>query len=137
MSSLHRIVIIGLLCGCGGLTHAAGGDWTTIYGSAREEARAGLQFLPGRAAFAGAVGGDRARAAGDVARDARAVPLAAAHAAGRHGHRRAGARGLRGREGPLPEHPRGLRDRQPLPSGQARGAAAGRAVPVRPHARER
>ena len=39
MPSIHRIVVIGLLCGCGTLTHAARGDWTTIYGAAREEAR--------------------------------------------------------------------------------------------------
>ena len=39
MRYLHRIIIIGLLCGYGTLTRAAGGDWTTIYGSVREEAR--------------------------------------------------------------------------------------------------
>ena len=39
MPHLQRIVIIGLLCGCGTLTDAARGEWTTIYGSAREEAR--------------------------------------------------------------------------------------------------
>ena len=39
MPHFHRIVIIGLLCGYGMLTPAARGDWTTIYGAAREEAR--------------------------------------------------------------------------------------------------
>ena len=39
MQSTQRIVIIGLLCGCGTPTLAARGDWTTIYGSVREEAR--------------------------------------------------------------------------------------------------
>jgi X-Pro dipeptidyl-peptidase-like protein len=39
MLPLHRIVIIGLLCGFGSSTRASGGDWTTLYGSAREEAR--------------------------------------------------------------------------------------------------
>ena len=39
MRYIHGIAIVGLLCGCGTLTRAARGDWTTIYGSAREEAR--------------------------------------------------------------------------------------------------
>jgi len=39
MSYIHRIAVVGLLCGCGALTHAARGDWTTIYGALREEAR--------------------------------------------------------------------------------------------------
>jgi dienelactone hydrolase len=39
MPYAYRIAIVGLLCGCGVLPRAARGDWTTIYGSAREEAR--------------------------------------------------------------------------------------------------
>ncbi len=39
MRHIHRIVIVGLLCGGGTFTCAARGDWTTIYGAAREEAR--------------------------------------------------------------------------------------------------
>ena len=96
----------------------------------------GVQCVAGRAAVASPVGRDRVATAGNVARDARAVAVAAAHAAGRHGHRRAGTWRLRGREDPLPESPGRLRDRQPLSSGQVRGTAAGRAVPVRPHERE-
>jgi len=37
--STQRIAIVGLLCGYAALPRAAGGDWTTIYGAAREEAR--------------------------------------------------------------------------------------------------
>ncbi len=39
MRQIHRIVFIGLLCGWGTLPTAMGGDWTTLYGSARQEAR--------------------------------------------------------------------------------------------------
>ncbi|MHB8956293.1 MAG: alpha/beta hydrolase [Pirellulaceae bacterium] len=39
MPATHRILTLGLLCGCGTLTHAAGEEWTTMYGSVRQEAR--------------------------------------------------------------------------------------------------
>jgi len=39
MPYVPRFVIIGLLFGLGAFSHAAAGDWTTIYGAAREEAR--------------------------------------------------------------------------------------------------
>jgi len=39
MPRIHRIVVIGLLCGCGTWPCEARGDWTTIYGSVRQEAR--------------------------------------------------------------------------------------------------
>jgi dienelactone hydrolase len=39
MPSIHRIVIVSLLCGFGTWPCAARGDWTTIYGSVREDAR--------------------------------------------------------------------------------------------------
>ena len=39
MTHIHRIIIAGLLCGNAALTCAARGQWTTIYGAAREEAR--------------------------------------------------------------------------------------------------
>ena len=34
-----RIAILSVVCGCLTLPCAAGGDWTTIYGSVREDAR--------------------------------------------------------------------------------------------------
>lgn len=39
MRTIHRIVLIGLVLGGGTWTRTAHGDWTTIYGSARQEAR--------------------------------------------------------------------------------------------------
>ncbi len=39
MTHIQRIICIGLLCGSGALTCTARGQWTTIYGAAREEAR--------------------------------------------------------------------------------------------------
>jgi len=39
MRNIHQVVVIILSCACTTLTCAADGDWTTIYGSAREEAR--------------------------------------------------------------------------------------------------
>jgi len=39
MRHVERMIIVGLLCGCGTFARPARGDWTTIYGSAREEAR--------------------------------------------------------------------------------------------------
>ena len=39
MTYIHRIVIVGLLCGCGTLTPAAAQDWTTMHGALRKEAR--------------------------------------------------------------------------------------------------
>ena len=39
MRTVHRDIVIGLLCVSSVATSAPGGDWTTIYGSAREEAR--------------------------------------------------------------------------------------------------
>ena len=39
MRYMHRLVILGVWCGGATLTRAAGGDWTTIYGAARDEAR--------------------------------------------------------------------------------------------------
>ncbi len=39
MTHIHRIIIVGLLCGNAALTCTARGQWTTIYGAAREEAR--------------------------------------------------------------------------------------------------
>ncbi|NQT11606.1 MAG: acetylxylan esterase [Planctomycetes bacterium] len=39
MRTMHRTVLIGLLLGCGTFAGAARGDWTTIYGAAREQAR--------------------------------------------------------------------------------------------------
>lgn len=38
MPNVHRFIIIALLCGSGMPARTARGDWTTIYGSAREEA---------------------------------------------------------------------------------------------------
>lgn len=39
MTHFQRIICIGLLYGCGALTDTARGQWTTIYGAARDEAR--------------------------------------------------------------------------------------------------
>ncbi len=39
MRHIHRLTIIGLLCGCGMFSHTAAAQWNTIYGSAREQAR--------------------------------------------------------------------------------------------------
>ena len=39
MPSIHRIVILGLLCACGTFARTARADWTTIYGSALWPAR--------------------------------------------------------------------------------------------------
>ncbi len=39
MANVHRVLVSGLLFGLGAFSHAAAGDWTTIYGAAREEAR--------------------------------------------------------------------------------------------------
>ena len=39
MPTIHRVIVVALLCGCGALSRPARGDWTTIYGSAREQAR--------------------------------------------------------------------------------------------------
>ena len=35
----HTSIVIGLLCGLGTMPPAQGGEWGTIYGAARDEAR--------------------------------------------------------------------------------------------------
>ncbi len=39
MTHIHQLIFLGLLCGCTAVTCTARGQWTTIYGSARQEAR--------------------------------------------------------------------------------------------------
>ena len=39
MTHIHRILFFGLLCANGALTCQARGQWTTIYGAARHQAR--------------------------------------------------------------------------------------------------